>query len=477
MKIERRWVVSFALIAIVSIVALFWSNISSAIFSNTTPTGLADNFLPKDSYNPADTAWVLTSACLVLLMTPGLSFFYGGMVGKKNIISTMLQSFICMGIISIVWVVLGFGLAFGDPILSFESIADSGEIVTHSLLGNPFSYSFFEFIEEFGSSPHKQMASTIPFVLFAIFQMKFAIITPAIITGSFAERVRFISYLIFISFFVVFLYTPLAHWVWHPDGMLNTYFGVKDFAGGTVVHMSAGFAALAGAMILGKRKNKEHTPTNIPFVILGTGMLWFGWFGFNAGSAFGVNGDAVLAFITTNSSSATAMLTWIFFDRINGRKVSALGACIGAVVGLVAITPAAGYVSVPEAIFFGFITSIVSNSVVNWNKMQRLDDTLDVFACHGVGGIMGMILTAIFAHGEGASLLHGGEGNLGWGIFGHHMIALVLVSVFTFGGSWLLYKLTDMIIPLRVSEASEDIGLDLSQHDEQMDPYSQTSIE
>ncbi|MFL2582605.1 MAG: ammonia channel protein, partial [Flavobacteriales bacterium] len=183
MKIEKRWVVSFALIAIVSIVALFWSNISGAIFSNGS-SGLADNFLPADSYDTADTAWVLTSACLVLLMTPGLSFFYGGMVGKKNIISTMLQSFICMGIISLVWVVVGFGLAFGDSILSFESVTDTGEVIQHSILGNPFSYTFFEFIEDFGSSPHKQMASTIPFVLFAIFQMKFAIITPAIITGS-----------------------------------------------------------------------------------------------------------------------------------------------------------------------------------------------------------------------------------------------------------------------------------------------------
>ena len=477
MKTEKRWVVSFTLTAVVSVIALFWSNINDLIFPNGSAASLADNFLPPGSYNPADTGWVLTSACLVLLMTPGLSFFYGGMVGKKNIISTMLQSFICMGIISLVWVVIGFGLAFGDPILSFESVSDSGKVIKHSILGNPFSYTFFEFIKDFGSSPHKQMASTIPFVLFAIFQMKFAIITPAIITGSFAERVRFISYLIFISFFVVFLYCPLAHWVWHPDGMLNTYFGVKDFAGGTVVHMSAGFAALAGAIILGKRKNKEHTPTNIPFVILGTGMLWFGWFGFNSGSSFGVNGDAVLAFITTNSSSATAMLTWIFFDRINGRKVSALGACIGAVVGLVAITPAAGYVSVSEAIFFGFITSIVSNSIVNWNKMQKLDDTLDVFACHGVGGIMGMILTAIFAHEEGSSLLHGIDGEIGWGIFGHHMMALLTVSVFTFGGSLLLYKLTDKIIPLRVSEKSEYIGLDISQHDEQMDPESETSIE
>ena len=475
MKTEKRWVVSFALIAVVSIVALFWKNISLVIFSEDYAANLKDSFLPAGSFDAADTAWVLTSACLVLLMTPGLSFFYGGMVGRKNIISTMFQSFICLGLVSIIWVVIGFGLAFGDPILSFTSVIQ-GKEVTHSLLGNPFSYTFFEFVEEFGSSPHKRMASTIPFVLFAIFQMKFAIITPAIITGSFAERVRFISYLIFISIFVVVIYSPLCHWVWHPDGMLNTYFGVKDFAGGTVVHMSAGFAALAGAIILGKRKSKENIPTNIPFVLLGTGMLWFGWFGFNAGSALGVNGDAVLAFITTNSASATAMLTWIFFDRINGRKVSALGACIGAVVGLVAITPAAGFVSVTEAIFFGFITSIVSNSIVNWERMQKLDDTLDVFACHGVGGIMGMILTAIFAHGEGSSLLHGHNGELGWSIFGYHMIALALVSVFTFGGSWVLYRITDNIIPLRVSEAAEDMGLDLSQHDEQLNPESETTL-
>lgn len=465
MEGEKRWVASFALITFVAIVALFWSNISEAIFDADHFETLRNSFLPADSFNAADTGWVLTSACLVLLMTPGLSFFYGGMVGKKNIISTMLQSFICMGLVSLIWVVVGFSLAFGDPVLSFSTVNDAGELVKHSLLGNPFSFNFFEFVQEFGSSPHKRMASTIPFILFAIFQMKFAIITPAIITGSFAERVRFISYLIFISIFVVIIYAPLCHWVWHPDGVLNTYFGVKDFAGGTVVHMSAGFAALAGAIILGKRKSKEHTPTNIPFVLLGTGMLWFGWFGFNAGSALGVNGDAVLAFITTNSASATAMLTWIFFDRINGRKVSALGACIGAVVGLVAITPAAAFVSVTEAIFFGFITAIVSNSVVNWERMKRLDDTLDVFACHGVGGIMGMILTAIFAHGEGASLMHGGIG-----VFGHHMMALVLVSVFTFFGSWIIYKITNRIIPLRVSESSELIGLDISQHDERLDP-------
>jgi Amt family ammonium transporter len=249
--------------------------------------------------------------------------------------------------------------------------------------------------------------------------------------------------------------------VWHPNGLLGSFFGVKDFAGGTVVHMSAGFAALAGVLVLGKRKNSEHIPTNIPFVLLGTGMLWFGWFGFNAGSALGSNGTAAMAFATTTIASASAMMTWIFFDRINGRKVSAMNACIGAVVGLVVITPAAGFISIPKSIFFGFIAAIVSNVMVNWKKLKAFDDTLDVFACHGVGGIMGMILTAIFAEGENASLLHGG-----WDIFGHHMLALVLVSAFTFFGALILYKVTNLFIPLRVSDEAERIGLDLSQHDE-----------
>jgi Amt family ammonium transporter len=293
--------------------------------------------------------------------------------------------------------------------------------------------------------------------------MKFAVITPALITGSFAERVRFISYLLFMVLFSLFIYTPLCHMVWHPDGLLNKYFGVKDFAGGTVVHMSAGFAALAGALVVGNRKKPHHEPSNISYVILGTGMLWFGWFGFNAGSALSANATAAIAFGTTTIASASAMMTWIFFDRINGRKVSALGACIGAVVGLVAITPACGFVSIAESLFIGFIAAIVSNVVMNWKALKKIDDTLDVFACHGVGGIMGMILTAIFAHGENASLLHGGLE-----VFAHHMIALLLVSIFTFFGSLLLYKITNRIITLRVSEESEDLGLDISQHEESL---------
>ncbi|OYU81408.1 MAG: ammonia channel protein [Flavobacterium sp. BFFFF1] len=450
MKIEKRWIVSFIVISVVAIAGLFWQP------SPDTPEVLSQ-FGTTDQINAADVAWMLTASCLVLLMTPGLSFFYGGMVGKKNVISTMLQSFICLGVVTLIWIVVGFSLAFGEPLGFYID----GQF--YSVIGNPLSFPFFDHV---GVLPHLKMASSIPFLLFALFQMKFAIITPAIITGSFAERVRFISYLLFICLFTLLIYAPLCHSVWHPNGILGTYFGVKDFAGGTVVHMSAGFAALAGALVLGKRKNSSHIPTNIPFVLLGTGMLWFGWFGFNAGSTLAANGTAALAFATTTTASAAAMLTWIFFERLNGRKVSALGACVGAVVGLVAITPAAGYVTIPQSIFFGFITAIVSNKVLNAKIMKKIDDTLDVFACHGIGGIMGMILTAIFAQGENASLLHGG-----WGVFSHHMMALVLVSVFTFVGSLILFKVTNVFIPLRVSEEAEQQGLDLSQHDESLDQH------
>lgn len=442
MKIEKRWIVSFVLLCILSITALFW----------TPATDAHPSMIDVSAVNPADVAWLLTSSCLVLLMTPGLSFFYGGMVGKKNVISTMLQSFICLGVVSLIWVTVGFSLAFGT------SMGFTIDGTYYGIIGNPFEFAFFDHV---GAQPHDKLASTVPFILFALFQMKFAVITPAIITGSFAERVRFIAYLLFICLFTLFIYTPLCHMVWHPDGMLANVFGVKDFAGGTVVHMSAGFAALAGVMVLGKRKNSAHIPTNIPFVLLGTGMLWFGWFGFNAGSALAANSTAALAFATTTIASASAMMTWVFFDRVNGRKVSAVGACIGAVVGLVAITPAAGFITIPQSIFFGFSAAIVSNLALNWKRLKQIDDTLDVFACHGVGGIMGMILTAIFAQGENASLMHGG-----WNVFSHHMAALALVAFFTFFAAIALYKITNFIIPIRVSEEAEHLGLDLSQHDE-----------
>ena len=442
-QFKLKWLIPFFILIIIGIASVFWK----------TQEPKADSFGSEDAIIGSDVAWLLTSACLVLLMTPGLSFFYGGMVGKKNVISTMLQSFVALGVISLVWVVVGFSLSFGSPL----GFSING--VHYGIIGNPFDYMFFD---QVNGLPHLSMASSIPFVLFALFQMKFAIITPAIITGSFAERVRFIAYLFFIVLFCIFIYTPLCHMTWHPNGLLGAYFGIKDFAGGTVVHMSAGFAALAGAMYLGKRKQQHHEPTNIPFVLLGTGMLWFGWFGFNAGSALAANSSAAMAFATTTIASAMAMMTWIFLDKIKGRKISALGACIGAVVGLVAITPAAGFVTVAESIFFGFITAVVSNFFMHWNQLKKIDDTLDVFACHGVGGIMGMILTAIFANVEGASLLHGG----GWSLLMSHLLVLVAVAAFTFFGSLLLYWFVGLFISFRVTAENEEIGLDITQHDE-----------
>jgi ammonium transporter, Amt family len=399
--------------------------------------------------NPGDVAWMLTATGLVLLMTPGLSFFYGGMVRAKNVVSTMLQSFVAMAVISILWIVVGFSLAFGDSV--------------HGLIGNPATYFMFSGV---GTGTHPALAPTIPLIVFALFQLKFAIITPALITGSFAERVRFTSYLLFMVLFSLFVYAPLAHWTWHPDGFLHKL-GVLDFAGGTVVHMSAGLAALAGALTLGRRKihlaSETHAPANIPFVILGTGMLWFGWFGFNAGSALAASGQAAMAFATTNTASAAAALAWIFFDGMRGHKPSALGACVGAVVGLVAITPAAGYVGVGQSIFIGTCASVVSNLVVRWkNSASELDDTLDVFPCHGVGGMVGMLLTGVFAKDVGLMSGHAYT-------FLVHCGALVFVAAFSFTGSWALYRITDLVIPLRVSEEQEEIGLDISQHGEMME--------
>ncbi len=406
-----------------------------------------------EGQNAADIAWMLGATGLVLLMTPGLSFFYGGMVDQLNVISTMLQSFICLGVISLLWVFVGFSIAFGDSV--------------GGLFGNPFQYVMFNGV---GLASHRSndpsvgsIATNIPFALFAMFQLKFAIITPALITGSFAERVRFSSFLLFVCLFSLFIYSPLAHWTWHPSGFLFKL-GVLDFAGGTVVHISAGCAALAGAMVLGKRKHKEDSvrPSSVPYVILGTGMLWFGWFGFNAGSAMGANHLAVKAFLNTNTASAAAMLGWIFFDGYKGTKPSAMGACIGAVVGLVAITPAAGYVTVGQSCFIGCISAIVSNLAVRYSSRFVIDDTLDVFPCHGLGGIMGMILTAVFARTETASgLLYGGVD-----LFINHLIALFIVVLYSFFGSFLLFKITDFLIPLRVTDYQERQGLDISQHGE-----------
>ncbi len=433
-KGKAEWVIS--LIALLAIGGLGF------LYAKASPTP------PAEGLVSGDVAWMLTATALVLLMTPGLSFFYGGMVQRKNVISTMLQSFICMGVVSILWVVVGFSLAFGKSIGGF--------------IGSPTDFFMFHNV---GAMPNPAFAATIPFALFAMFQLKFAIITPALITGSFAERVRFASYLIFITLFTLLIYCPIAHWTWHPDGFLHQW-GVLDFAGGTVVHMSAGFAALAGALLMGRRKvhlaSETSLPASIPFVLLGTGMLWFGWFGFNSGSAFSANETAVQAFITTNTASAAAMLAWVLWDAVWGRRPSALAACVGAVVGLVAITPAAGYVTIGASIVIGIVASVISNMVAHWKSSSQLDDTLDVFPCHGVGGIVGMIATGIFA--EKVGLIYGTST-----VFLRHLLAIGIVGGYSFVGSCLIYKLSDFLVTLRVRPEQEDLGLDISQHGETLD--------
>lgn len=410
--------------------------------------GLLATFLPEipqaktgGPINSGDTAWLLTASGLVLLMTPGLSFFYGGMVRKKNMISTMLQSMVALGVISVTWVAFGFSLCFGDSI--------------GGIIGNPMTFFMYRGV---GMATHPDFAPTIPFALFSLFQLKFAIITPALISGAFAERVKFSSYLIFMFLFSVFIYAPLAHMTWHPDGLLRGW-GVLDFAGGTVVHISAGMAALAGSIYLGPRKEIIHEAGNIPYVILGTGLLWFGWFGFNAGSSLGANETATLAFMNTNTASAVAMLTWMFLEGLQGKKPSALGACIGAVVGLVAITPAAGFVSVGSAILIGFITALTSSFALSLKNKTEIDDTLDVFPCHGLGGIVGMILTGVFAKDVG---LIAGKTET----FTNHLIALLIVMAYCFFASLALYWISNFTRPFRVSAEDESLGLDLSQHGE-----------
>lgn len=399
----------------------------------------------------ADTAWMLTSTALVLIMTPGLAFFYGGMVNKKNVISTMLQSFICMALVTVIWVVFGFSLAFGDSI--------------GGIIGNPST--FFMMKDVIGGKPWVA-APTIPLVLFAMFQLKFAIITPALITGAFAERIKFTSYIFFICLFFVFIYAPLAHSTWHPDGILAKL-GVLDFAGGTVVHMSAGWAALASAIFLKKRKIPVTTPARITYVVLGTSLLWFGWFGFNAGSALSSGHVAVNSLATTMTASAAAALAWILLDAVRNHKPSAMGACIAAVVGLVAITPAAGYVSIPHSLIIGVVASVISNILVEVQNRVNIDDTLDVFPCHGVGGMVGMVLTGVFAHKSlNAAVINNGLIFGETKLFINQMIALIGVSIFAFLGSYLLLILTNFITPLRVSEEEEDLGLDISQHNESL---------
>ena len=436
-KIAFKRSAPFLVLAIFSISALF------------VPT--LTNF-DDGKYNLADIAWILVATALVFLMTPGLAFFYGGMVNRKNVLSTMMKSVVAAGVVSILWVVVGYSLCFGSSV--------------NGLIGNPATHFFYKGI---ASGKPWVLAPTIPKSLFSMFQLMFAIITPGLVVGAIAERMRFAAYVLFTIMFSLLVYAPLAHWSWNPDGFLAKM-GALDFAGGTVVHISAGCAALAGAMVLKPRKVHIERiitkPANIPYILIGTGLLWFGWFGFNAGSALGANALAVSAFSTTNVAAAAAGLSWMFFDVLKGKKPSVVGFCVGAVVGLVAITPAAGFVAIPQSIFIGVVAAMISNIAVHVKSRTRVDDTLDVFPCHGIGGMVGMLMTGIFA-----TKAVNATGNNGWayGNFSFFLIqlkAMICAVLYSFVVSYLIFKFINFIVPIRVSNKEEEEGLDASQHDE-----------
>ncbi len=453
MKVEKRWIILMFIMVVIALVGLVWPE-NDKIWSMEDDQALW-TFVDDGVCTASNVAWLTTATIFVLMMTPGLSFFYGGMVGKKNVISTILQSFIAMGIISIMWVVFGFSLSFGDDIGGLGLIGDPTQFFMFQHVGaHPYNVPGTD-----GYVDGRLTVTTIPLALFALFQMKFAIITPSLITGSFAERVRFSAYMVFMMLFCIFVYCPLAHWTWHPEGLLHKLFDIHDFAGGIVVHASSGVAALAGALFLGQRKSHEkHLPANVPFVILGAALLWLGWFGFNGGSGLAADGIAIKAFLNTNTAGATAMMSWIFFDCLRGRKPSGMGAAIGAVVGLVAITPCADIVSTAQSIIIAMLTTLVCNVAVYWKNRTSVDDALDVFPTHGTGGIFATILTGVFGY-EG--LIYGGVD-----VFVNSILGVLVVIVYTFVVSLGLYWLTNKMIPMRVSAKSERLGLDVSQHDE-----------
>ena len=424
------------------------------------------------NFGAGDIAWVLMSTALVMLMTPALSFFYGGLVRRKNLVSTLVQCLIIFAVVSLIWLFWGYSLVYGPSL--------GGIIGNLSLVG----------LNNIGVNSVSPYAPRVPELLFFAFQLKFAAITPALIIGACAERIRFKSLLIFVILWSTLIYSPIAHWMWNANGWLRVL-GAVDFAGGIVVHIAAGLSALAAALIVGRRKGcvywKDHLkainskigagsspatefkPTNIPYVILGAGLLWFGWFGFNGGSALAADSVAVSAVVVTNLAAAAAAVSWMVLDWIIKGKPSAIGISVGAVCGLAAITAASGYVTVTAAVIIGLAAGVISNLVANWRSgRSRIDDTLDVFACHGIGGIIGAIAVGLFAtlavnNINGVNgLFYGNASQLGV-----QVLAVAVVSAFSFAGSYLLLRLVNVFSPLRVSQEEEDAGLDISQHGEE----------
>lgn len=397
-----------------------------------------------------DTAWILVSAALVMLMTPALGFFYGGLVRQKNVLSTIMHSFFMLALISVQWVLWGYTLAFGP---------DKGGIIGGlNYLG----------LMGVGAEPNATYAATIPHTAFMIYQGMFAVITPALISGAFAERKRFKTFVIFSLLWATFIYDPVAHWVWADGGWLRSL-GALDFAGGTVVHITSGISALVAARVLGRRLTSDTEklePHNVTYVVLGAGFLWFGWFGFNAGSALGANGLAANAFVTTNTAAAMGLLTWMTASWMRHKRPSVVGAAAGAVAGLVAITPAAGFVTPMAAIIIGFLAGAICFVAVEYVVRRQVDDALDVFGVHGVGGILGALATGVFA--TKAINSAGSDGLLAGNInqLGIQAVAVIAVAVYAAVLTWVILKVLDVTMGLRVAPEEERTGLDVSLHGE-----------
>jgi ammonium transporter, Amt family len=406
-----------------------------------------------DKISAGDTAWVLASTALVMIMTPGLGFFYGGLVRRKNVLSTVMHSFFILCLISVQWVLWGYSLAFGPD---WKGLGIIGDLSWIGLNGVTLA-------------PNKDYSATIPHQAYMMFQMMFAVITPALISGAFAERKRFKAFVLFSLLWATFVYDPLAHWVWGHGGWLGKM-GALDFAGGTVVHISSGVSALVAAWVLGRRMThntgEDVEPHDIPMVVLGCALLWFGWFGFNAGSALAANGLATSAFVNTNTAAAMAALTWLTISWAHKGVPSVVGATAGAVAGLVAITPAAGYVTPGASIIIGLLVSLVCYAAVMLRDWMKVDDALDVWAVHGVGGTVGALCTGLFAttvinSGAANGLFYGNPAQL-W----TQMIAVASAWIFSGVMTFLILKVVNVFVPLRVTEKEEAMGLDLSQHSE-----------
>jgi Amt family ammonium transporter len=423
----------------------FWTAVS-AIAQTTAPAAAPATTTPAPVISAGDTAWVLASAALVLLMTPGLAFFYGGMVRKKNVIATIMQSFFLICLISVQWVVFGYSFAFGD--------------------GTPW-YGGMKWFMLNGLPDVSTLAPTIPHYAYMIFQAMFAIITPALICGAYAERVSFKGFVFFSLLWATFIYDPVCHWVWSPNGYFCAL-GALDFAGGTVVHMTAGYSALALALLLGPRKGygkESMAPHNLTMVLLGTSLLWFGWFGFNAGSACAANGLACNAFVTTNTATAMAALSWCLIEMLHRGKATTLGAASGAVAGLVAITPACGFVNISGSLWIGALVSLFCYLAIQVKIKMGYDDSLDAFGVHGIGGTFGALATGLWA----VKSVNGHDGFFA-GNPAQLMIQVKTVlatMIFSFVGTVILYFIVEKTVGLRVSPKDEELGLDLSQHGEE----------